>query len=314
MKNPPPPASHCPLCGQPGRLILGFPQKFGGNRFSLHACEACGLGYTFPAPSGDLLDEIYSGEYWMREKTVQEQGAIVRLVHKFNEFRLVATIKPLLRRLPAGAFILEVGCGSGQLAAYLKKKGFNIEVTDISQDILDEIKRLYGIDGYCGSLEEIEFSHVYDAIILNNVLEHLPDPDQTLKRAEQLLTPRGLVFIEVPNIASFQFKLFRKFWFPLQIPQHLFHFSSASLQGIAHQASLGKVWCSTFSPRISSAGYVSSIFPGLRPERIRLSWSKTHLFLYLALQMFFLPLALLEALAGKGSSIRVLYRNKSAKP
>jgi 2-polyprenyl-3-methyl-5-hydroxy-6-metoxy-1,4-benzoquinol methylase len=314
MKNPPPLASHCPICGQSGRLRLDFPQTLHGHRFSLHSCNACGLGYTFPTPPEELLEKIYSGEYWMREKTVQKQGAVLRLVHKFNELRLVATIKPLLRRLKPGAFILEVGSGSGQVAAYLKRTGYHVEVTDISQDILNEIKRLHGIDGYCGSLEEIGFSHVYDAIILNNVLEHLPDPVQTLKRAEQLLTPRGLVFIEVPNIASFQFKLFRKFWFPLQIPQHLFHFSPASLQEIAHQASLGKIWCSTFSPRISSAGYVASIFPGLRPERIRLSWSKLHLFLYLGLQTFFLPLALTEARAGKGSAIRALFQKKSAKP
>lgn len=124
MKDPSPPASHCPICAQPGRLRLDFPQTFGGNLFSLHSCEACGLGYTFPTPSEDLLDKIYSGEYWMREKTVQRQGAIVRLVHRFNELRLVATIKPLLRRLPPGAHALEVGCGSGQLAAYLKRRGY----------------------------------------------------------------------------------------------------------------------------------------------------------------------------------------------
>jgi 2-polyprenyl-3-methyl-5-hydroxy-6-metoxy-1,4-benzoquinol methylase len=277
----------------------------------LHSCEACGLGYTFPTPSDELLNNIYSGEYWMRERTVRKESSIVRLVHKFNELRLVATVRHLLRRLTTGALILEVGCGSGQLAVYLKKKGYNVEVTDISQDILEEIKRLHGIEGYCGSLEEIEFSHTYDAIIFNNVLEHLPDPVQALKRAEQLLTPRGLVFLEVPNIAGFQFKLFRRFWFPLQIPQHLFHFSPSSLQEIAHQASLGKIWCSTFSPRIASAGYVASIFPALRPDKIRLSWSKLHLFLYLGLQAFFLPLVLVEALAGKGSAIRVLYKKKS---
>ena len=310
MKSTSPTASNCPVCDQPGRLKMNFSQTFHGRCFSLHSCNVCGLSYTFPTPTEDLLEKMYSGEYWMRGKTVQEQGEIGRLVSKFNEIRLVATIRPLLRRLKPAAFILEVGSGSGQLAAYLKKKGFNVEVTDISMDILEEIKRLYGIEGYCGSLEEIEFPHLYDAVILNNVLEHLPNPVQTLKRAQQLLTPRGLVFVEVPNIASFQFKIFKRSWFPLQIPQHLFHFSPASLQVISHQASLGTIWCSTFSPRISSAGYVASIFPGLRPETIRLPWSKLHLFLYLGLQMFFLPLALAEALAGKGSAIRVLFRKK----
>jgi SAM-dependent methyltransferase len=293
--------------------MVDFPRTLHGHHFFLHSCNACGLVYTFPTPPEKLLEKIYSGEYWMREKTVQKRGAVLRLVHKFNELRLVATIKPLLRRLQPGAFILEVGSGSGQLAAYLKKKGFNVEVTDISQDILDEIKGFHGITGYCGGLEDIPFSHDYGAIIFNNVLEHLPDPANTIRAAERLLTPEGLIFVEVPNIASFQSKIFGKAWYHLDIPRHLFHFSPSSLQKIADQASLKRIWHSTFSPRTSAAGYAASISPNLRPDKIRLSWSKLHLFLYLGLQTFFLPLALAEALVGRGSAIRVLYGNKSAK-
>ena len=302
--------SKCPVCGQLGKLKLFFPQKFYNYYFSVHICNTCSLCYTFPKPPEEILQEIYTGEYWAMESTIQKKGAIARLVHKFNEIRLVATVKPLLRLLPKRASILEVGCGSGQLATYLKQKGYNVEVTDVNQDILDEVENLYGINGYCGHLSNISLSRVYDGIIFNNVLEHLPDPINTLIHAKQLLTPQGLVFLEVPNIASFQFTLFQKAWFPLQIPEHLFHFSPQSLQNMALQASLNEVWSSTFSPRTSAAGYVASLFPVLRPEKIRESWSKLKLFLYLGLQAFFLPLAFIEALAGKGSTIRVLYQKK----
>ena len=303
--------SNCPVCRRRGKLTMDFPHPFHGSSFSLHTCDTCGLSYTFPPPSDELLNKIYAGEYWIRDSTVKNRGKLVLLVHKFNEIRLVATVKPLLRRLTAGARILEVGCGAGQLAVYLKQTGYDVEVTDISQDILDEVSSLHGITGYCGNIEDISFPHEYDAIIFNNVLEHLPDPVQTLQRAQQLLVPQGILFVEVPNIAGLQFKLFRTCWFPLQIPEHLFHFSCRSLQGVALMASLQRIWCSTFSPRISAAGYAASIFPALRPEKIRLSWSKLHLFLYLVLQIFFLPLALVEALAGKGSAVRVLYGKKS---
>ncbi len=302
--------SNCPVCGQPGKISLYFPHSFHRHYFSLHTCDTCGLSYTFPPPSDELLSKIYAGEYWARESTVQKRGNIALLVHKFNEIRLVATVKPLLRRLPTGAKILEVGCGSGQLATYLMRKGYDVEVTDISQDILDDIKAIHGITCYCGNIENIRFSHAYDAIIFNNVLEHLPSPVPTLQRAEQLLTPQGLIFLEVPNIASLQFKLFRTSWFPLQIPEHLFHFSPRSLQNVAFKASLQEIWHSTFSPRVSAAGYAASIFPALRPEKIRFSWSKLHLFLYVGLQMFFIPVALIEALAGRGSAVRVLYRKR----
>ncbi|MCK5783759.1 MAG: class I SAM-dependent methyltransferase [Desulfobacterales bacterium] len=302
--------SNCPVCRRTGEIVLDFPHEFHGCQFALHKCKSCDLSYTFPQPTDDLLENIYAGEYWTREKTVRKQGVMASMVHRFNTIRLTAMIKPLLRRLPQGSSILEVGCGSGQLAVYLKKRGYHIEVTDISQDILDEIRDVHSIKGYCGKLEDIRFSKAYDSIIFNNVLEHVSNPVSALQKAEQILANEGFIFIEVPNIAGLQFMLFKKSWFPLQIPQHLFHFSPASINKIAIACSLEKVWCSTFSPRISPAGYVASIFPELRPEKIRQSWSKKYLLMYLGLQFLFLPLAYAEAIAGKGSAVRALYKKR----
>lgn len=299
--------AYCPICGGLGKSFYDIRDAFNGHRFSLQACDSCGLVYTHPFPSDAMLQAIYAGEYWTREKTTQTLGIIGALVNRFNEIRLAATVRPLLRRLHSEAFILEVGCGSGQLAKYLKRKGYGIEVTDINCEILEEIRKSSGIPGYCGSLEAIEFPHEYDAIIFNNVLEHLPNPRKTLARAGNLLTSNGFVFAEVPNISSIQFRLLRGSWFPLQIPEHLFHFSPGTLQRLARQAHLRMIWLSTFSPRISAAGYPASIFPRLRPEQIRRSWSKKALFLYLSLQTAFFPLALFEAWLGRGSAIRAIF-------
>jgi SAM-dependent methyltransferase len=285
-------------------------ETFHGQRFSLHTCGYCGLTYTQPVPSDKLLESIYSGEYWFSDKSVIRRGGIASLIHKFNELRLAAMIRPLLGLLPKGAAILEVGCGSGQLAAFMKRKGYNVQVTDIASDIIKDLNDLHGISGYVGDIQDIDIPHTYNAIVFNNVLEHLKDPAGALVKAVQFLKPQGFVFIEVPNIESLQFGLFGKSWFPLKIPEHLFHFSPHSLDNMALEAFMEKVWFSTFSPRISSAGYVASLFPALRPERIRQSWSKPKLFIYLILQVLFLPLAAAEALLGRGSAIRAVYKKK----
>ena len=313
MNELPQTTKSCPVCGQQSNLLMDLPQTFWGQRFSLHTCNTCALCYTFPAPSNELLSKIYSGDYWVGEKAMKKQGGLGRLVEKFNEIRLAMTIKPLLSRLPFGASLLEVGCGSGQLAAYLKKRGYSVEVVDIDRDMIDGIKRRYGITGYCGSMESIHFPRTYHAIIFNNVFEHLRHPDEILRKAGQLLSRRGFVFLEVPNIASLQFGLFQESWFALQIPQHLFHFSPKSLNRLALQTSFRQIWLSTFSPRVSAAGYVASLCPQLRPEKVRRSLSKLRLFTYLGLQILFLPLSYAEALAGRGSAVRVLYRKATQK-
>ncbi len=305
----PSPSSSCPLCKARGDLFLKIPDPVYGQQFDVHQCSSCATCYTNPQPSPGLLSKIYSGEYWLRgEKTANRKSA-AGLVQQFNRMRLAAMVNPLVRRLNPGDRILEVGCGSGQLAFYLKECGFDVEVTDVSQEILTEIANKCQIEGYCGDLGDILFNgQRYNAIIFNNVLEHLDAPDRNLQKACHLLVSGGLIFIEVPNIAGAQFRIFKHRWFPLQLPEHLFHFSPDSLQAICLRCGLQRVWLSTFSPRVSPAGYVASLFPALRPDSLRRSMSKPLLGLYLGLQLFFLPVAFFESLVGMGSAVRVMYR------
>lgn len=303
-----PDTSCCPLCSHTGRRIMDFPDEICDERFALHTCSRCEVVYTHPFPKEELLNKIYSGEYWTRESTVEKKGRLARNIQALSNSRLALTIRPLLKRLPPGKSILEVGCGSGQLAVLLKNYGYEIEVTDISNSILQEVSSRHNIHGYCGDLVDIEFNRKYDAIIFNNVLEHLPNPAQDLKIASRLLTQRGIIFIEVPNIDSFQFKIFKASWFHLMIPQHLYHFAPNSLDTVLQRYDFRKIWLSTFSPRTSAAGYAASLSPELHPAQLRQTWSKPRIFIYLALQICAIPLVLVETLLGRGAVLRAMYQ------
>jgi len=202
-----------------------MPDTIYGHRFSVHTCDFCRIGYTHPFPSDSLLYQIYSGEYWARESTLEKKGLLAWGVQNFNSYRLGMMIRPLIRKLTAGMSILDVGCGSGQLAVHLQNCGFKVEVNDIDAELLAEIETRHGIRGYCGDLSEIEFQRKYDAIIFNNVLEHLNAPIPTIASATGLLKNEGLIFIEVPNWKSAQLQVFKNRWYHLAIPQHLYHFS-----------------------------------------------------------------------------------------
>jgi 2-polyprenyl-3-methyl-5-hydroxy-6-metoxy-1,4-benzoquinol methylase len=300
--------SQCPVCNRSGQLCVDIPDNTYGIRFSIHTCTACKVRYTYPVPSPDLLNRIYSGEYWARETTIRKKGRLACIVQTFSNIRLAITVRPLLKKLTPGMSILEVGCGSGHLAAHLKQCGFDLEVTDISSAILEEVEALHNIRGYCGNIEEIHFHRKYDAIIFNNVLEHLPSPVRALEIATGLLYNNGIIFIEVPNIDSLQFRIFKVNWFHLVIPQHLYHFSPESLDKIMQRFSFQKIWLSTFSPRTSAAGYAASLAPSLQPARLRQSWSKPKIFVYLILQIFAMPLVWFESFLGKGAVLRAMYK------
>jgi hypothetical protein len=61
------------------------------------------------------------------------------------------------------------------------------------------------------------------------VLEHLYDPIGALLHWRELIKPRGQLVLSVPNIQSLDFYLFRKYWYALQLPTHLFHFTPKTL-------------------------------------------------------------------------------------
>lgn len=301
-------ASQCPLCNREGWLAFDMPDTIYGNRFSVHACDVCRIGFTHPFPSDKLLYKIYSGDYWARESTLAKRGLLARSIQTFNAYRLGMMIRPLIRKLTTGMSVLDVGCGSGQLAVYLKRCGFKVEVNDIDAELLAEIETQHGIKGHCGDLSEIDFQRKYDAIIFNNVLEHLRAPLPIIESATRLLKTDGLIFVEVPNWESAQLQLFRARWYHLAIPQHLYHYSQAGLDGIMRRYAMKRLWSSTFSPRTSAAGYAASIRPELQPVRLRQTWSKPMILMYLMMQFLALPWVGIETLLGRGAVLRAIYQ------
>ncbi len=72
-------------------------------------------------------------------------------------------------------------------------------------------------------------SITFDFIILRHVLEHVDNPTTLLKDLNQMVTPGGIIYIEVPNRRSFIARVCRSRWVHWYMPRHLHHFDSDSL-------------------------------------------------------------------------------------
>ncbi len=83
----------------------------------------------------------------------------------------------------------------------------------------------------------------FDAVTFFEVVEHLHDPLGDLRHAHSLLKPGGAVFVKVPNLDALQARLFGPWWYALQVPRHLYHFTRASLSRLLGKASFGPVRC-----------------------------------------------------------------------
>ncbi len=112
--------------------------------------------------------------------------------------------RPEVRRLiPAEAVnILDVGCGSGALGAELKKErecrvtGVEL-VESVARKAEEKLDRVI-----CGDVEEAlgQAGGGFDAIVFADVLEHLRDPEELIKKSHKLLAPGGCVVASLPNV------------------------------------------------------------------------------------------------------------------
>jgi SAM-dependent methyltransferase len=76
------------------------------------------------------------------------------------------------------------------------------------------------------------------------VLEHLPQPRETLKEIRRILVPGGRLYISIQNARSLHYRLFGARWFSLDVPRHLFTFSPSTIQRLLSslQLEMRAVW------------------------------------------------------------------------
>lgn len=116
----------------------------------------------------------------------------------------------LIKFVPAGAVrVLEIGCGTGQTGAEIKKlRGPGTVVVGVEL-FPDAAERAHSVldSVFTGDVEKIElpFDQAYfDCIIYGDVLEHLIDPWRVLEKHGKLLKPGGVMIASIPNVAHYR--------------------------------------------------------------------------------------------------------------
>jgi len=121
--------------------------------------------------------------------------------------------RAIKRYLPVGSEILDFGAGSCDKTAMMSLQGFNVTAFDDWGDdwytFGDNESKILTFAEQCAINYIKKFEQIaekkYDAIVLNNVVEHLHDsPRVLLNELLRSLKSGGYLFIAVPNAANFR--------------------------------------------------------------------------------------------------------------
>lgn len=209
----------CRLCRSTGSMLVHAQvhDYITKQVFDVRRCSFCGVAFTYPQPTS--IHRFYPPHYRRYGSVVH---ALLRLLYELRA-------RAWVRRFKSTGLALEIGCGDGWMLRALRNQGWKVVGNERTVQSTMFASTVNGLPVFVGGLEALKRENCFDLIILFQVLEHLADPLKTLKQCAKLLKPDGTLVVAVPNMESWQSRLTGPFWFHLDVPRHLFHFSSRSL-------------------------------------------------------------------------------------
>ncbi len=254
----------CPLCGHSEHRFVVECSDYQwclAGRFTVVECASCQHRYMNPRPAKSSLPDCYPAAYGPHQLRPQQSGDSVNA----SQDDLVKVVKPwYLRYLPlkyipglrsffywltnershvipapfsAGSKFgqteipraFELGCAAGAYLALLKDKGWEVIGVEPGDGPV-QLAQAAGLNVHHGTLDDAALDiESFDFVASWMVIEHVPDPRQTLNQLFRLLKPEGLLAISVPNAGSWEPRIFGECWHAWDLPRHLHHFSPHSI-------------------------------------------------------------------------------------
>jgi 2-polyprenyl-3-methyl-5-hydroxy-6-metoxy-1,4-benzoquinol methylase len=293
-----------------------------GTQFQVRPCSACERGVLDPALPADTLLAAYDEAYY--------GGGARKFVEPIQSgigFFRRRRARHALRFLPASdrpRRALDIGCGDGEFLEVLQQLGWECHGTELTEVTARRAAAVPGLRIRAGALTSDAFEPGrFDVVSLWHVLEHLPDPDRTLRDCARWMSAGGLLLLAVPNLDSWQARAFRGAWFHLDPPFHLHHFAPRSLARALAGAGFDVLETRHLSWQYNPYGVIQSLlnalgFPrdelyevlkGNRP--LRTPSRVAQALLAAAALPPAVAFSLLEAAAGRGGTIEVTARRRT---
>lgn len=218
------PAERCPACAAAALAPW---------RMGLLRCAACGTARAPHAPPEDAHEEAGYGAGDPRltrlARPVLERWDAARLA-------LVADVVA-----PPGR-LLDAGAGRGRFVASARRAGWTATGVEPSSRGTEAAARNHGIELVRATIEDAPLPPGgADAVVCWHVLEHVEDPEATLRAIRGWLRPGGALVVGVPNRASLQAWIGGRRWFHLDPPRHRTHFTPRGLRALLERTGFGIV-------------------------------------------------------------------------
>lgn len=254
-------AKDCLLCGNEGKLLyndLRDPLFGAPGIWRLMHCQKCQLVWLNPQPIPDDIGKLYSAYFthhksnkepkricggfrkFVRDSILQQSykykveganNAVGLIFSRIGFFKEIAGSGVRWIEAKENGRLLDVGCGDGSFLSSMKQLGWNVIGVEPDGKSVSIASEKFGLEVFHGSLERAKFPDKhFDAITMNHVIEHVPNPIELLAECVRVLKPGGKIMVATPNIKSLGHHIFTQDWRGLEVPRHITLFSPLALR------------------------------------------------------------------------------------
>lgn len=229
--------ARCIACGSTTSAhYLSAPDRYHGRKdiYHLVQCGSCSLIWLKNAPKVADMAEHYGPDY---DRSVATAGKDPRRWRDRCD---------VVRKYTSSGSVLDLGCSAGGFLAGLGENSWKKYGVEMSAEVAREARARTGAEIFVGDILDAHFAPgSFDVITCFHVFEHLYQPREVLARVSEWLKPGGVFFTMMPNIDSAGLHIFRSYWYALELPRHLYHFSPKSLRILASAVGLEEVSVTT---------------------------------------------------------------------
>ena len=229
----------CEICGSKKySLSKKLTKRLVGNekaKFYVVKCKKCNLHSLYPIPSDSDFKWIYNN--------YSSQGNRIEVEKLRIEKTYPAKIAKIMQ-YHSNPKVLDIGAGLGGFCFTSKMNGLQTVGIELEPEQVTLAKQIFDVELINLSIEDFLISNdqTFDVIHMHHVLEHLQNPKNTLFQIQKILSPEGIIILEVPN-DFFVFVREIKIMLKLKIPvkpynpyHHIYFFSPYTLRNLVESA------------------------------------------------------------------------------
>lgn len=192
-------------------------------------CKECGLIQQSPIP-------IDVASFYDAYPIHQKKSLLHQLMRRWIMSACYFNTRKFLAERTSPALLLDFGCGDGWYLDASRAPSMNLVGFESNNAHAARLSKNLDLPVYSEMHTLLsDYEGKADIVTMHFVLEHLTDINKAFENVHKLLKPGGVFYFIIPNISSWESRLFGKKWHNLDAPRHISFPEAQSIQQLSER-------------------------------------------------------------------------------